>query len=161
MISLSFLAVHLEGFSAHAVVGLYMLAPLGQRSLMDRLKGRTILIVEDEALIALDVARSLEEVGCTVVGPVVTVSDAMEKLSSVAVDGVVLDVNLQGEKSIPIMDTLVRGGVPFMIVTGYAPESIPRRFHGKPFLGKPFSHMDLVVALDAALRATNQASDAP
>jgi len=118
---------------------------------MDRLRGRTILVVEDETLIALDVARSLEEVGCKVVGPVSTVAEALSKLESNLIDAVVLDVNLHGEKSIPIMETLQAGKVPFVIVTGYSRERLPARLQGTPYLGKPFSHMALVLTLDAAL----------
>ena len=120
---------------------------------MDRLRGRTILVVEDETLIALDVARSLEAVGCAVVGPVSTVADALSKLNSTAIDAAVLDVNLQAEKTIPVMDALIAGRVPFMIVTGYTRDTLPSRFQGTPYLGKPFSPMDLVLTLDGALRS--------
>lgn len=124
---------------------------------MDRLRGRAILVVEDETLIALDVARSLEEVGCTVVGPASTVLDAMNKLGSTAIDAAVLDVNLRAEKTVPVMDALIARGVPFIIVTGYARDTLPTRLQGKPYLAKPFGHMDLVLALDGALRSRGQA----
>lgn len=120
---------------------------------MDRLRGRAILIVEDEMLIAVDVARSLEEVGCTVIGPVSTVADAMLKLGSTAIDAAVLDVNLHAEKTIPVMDALIAGRVPFVIVTGYARDTLPARLQGSPYLGKPFGHLDLVLAIDGALRS--------
>jgi AmiR/NasT family two-component response regulator len=61
---------------------------------MDRLKGRSILVGEDETLIALDVARVLEEVGCIVIGPVSTVADAMSRIADAAIDAAVLDLNL-------------------------------------------------------------------
>lgn len=120
---------------------------------MDRLKGRSILVVEDETLIALDVARVLEEVGCIVVGPVSTVADAMSRIAGAAIDAAVLDVNLHAEKSLPIMDALVTANVPFVIVTGYARETLPVRFQSNPYLGKPFGRMDLVLALDSVLRS--------
>ena len=119
---------------------------------MDRLRGRTILVVEDETLIALDVVRILREVGCQVVGPVASVSDAMTTLDSATIEAAVLDVNLHAEKSLPVMDRLIGDGVPFVITTGYARETLPARFLDKPYLGKPFGHMDLVLALDGALR---------
>jgi len=119
---------------------------------MDRLKGRSILVVEDETLIALDVTRALEEAGCIVIGPVSTVVDAMSRIASVVIDAAVLDVNLHAEKSLPIMDTLVARNVPFVIVTGYARETLPVQFQGKPFLGKPFGVMALVLAVDGAIR---------
>jgi CheY-like chemotaxis protein len=125
---------------------------------MDRLKGRSILVVEDETLIALDVARVLEEVGCIVIGPVSTVADAMSRIADAAIDAAVLDVNLHAEKSLPIMDTLLTGNVPFVIVTGYARETLPPRFRDKPYLGKPFGHMDLVLALDGALRGMRKSA---
>ena len=91
---------------------------------MDRLKGRSILVVEDETLIALDVARVLEQVGCIVIGPVSTVADAMSRIAGAAIDAAVLDVNLHAEKSLPIMD-----------MTGYARETLPPRFRDKPTSG--------------------------
>jgi DNA-binding response OmpR family regulator len=120
---------------------------------MDRLKGRSILVVEDETLIAFDVARMLEEVGCRVVGPVSTVADAMSRIAGAVIDAAVLDVNLHAETSSPIMDVLVTSKVPFVIVTGHARETLPGRFQGKPYLGKPFGQMELVLALDAVLRS--------
>jgi len=120
---------------------------------MDRLRGRAILVIEDERLIALDVARSLEEVGCIVIGPVSTVADAMAKLRNTAIDAAVLDVNLQTEKSTPVMEALLARRVPFILVTGYARDALPEQFQDKPYLGKPFSHMDLVLTLDGALRS--------
>jgi CheY-like chemotaxis protein len=125
---------------------------------MDRLKGRSILVVEDETLIALDVSRVLEEVGCIVVGPVSTVADAMSRIAGAAIDAAVLDVNLHAEKSLPIMDALVTANVPFVIVTGYARETLPVRFQGNPYLGKPFGRMDLVLALDGVIRSIGKSA---
>ena len=127
-------------------------SPLVRWSSMDRLRGRAIIVVEDEPLIALDVARSLEALDCRVVGPVSTVADAMGRMSSTAIDAAVLDVNLGAEKTIEVMDTLIAGCVPFIIVTGYAHDTLPLRFQDRPYLGKPFSHKDLVLLLDGALR---------
>jgi CheY-like chemotaxis protein len=129
-----------------------------QASRMDRLKGRSILVVEDETLIALDLERVLKEAGCIVIGPVSTVPDAMSRIAGVAIDAAVLDVNIHAEKSLPIMDVLVAGNVPFVIVSGYARETLPVRFQGKPYLGKPFGYMDLVLALDSALRSMGKSA---
>jgi hypothetical protein len=53
----------------------------------------------------------------------------MGKLGGVStIDAAVLDVNLHAEKSLPVMDILVSGSVPFVIVTGYARETLPARF---------------------------------
>jgi DNA-binding NtrC family response regulator len=123
---------------------------------MDRLKGRSILVVEDETSIALDVTRILKEVGCAVIGPVSTVTDAMSRIAGAPIDAAVLDVNLHRDDSLSIMDRLENGRVPFVIVTGYGRETLPVRFQKKPFLGKPFGHMDLVLALDGALRSAGK-----
>jgi two-component SAPR family response regulator len=120
---------------------------------MDRLKGRSILVGEDETLIALDVSRMLYEVGCIVVGPVSSVADAMTTIERGSIDAAVLDVNLHADKSLSVMDMLENGKVPFVIVTGYSRETLPVRFQKKPYLGKPFSHLDLVLAVDEALRS--------
>jgi len=105
---------------------------------MDRLNARSILVVEDEALIALDVAPCVEDVGCSVIRPVMTVADAMLRIEATSPDAV-LDVSLHAKKSLGIMDALEDERVPFVILTGYCNPPAPTRFRkgqsGNPAVG--------------------------
>ena len=65
-----------------------------------------VLVVEDEPLIAFDVADHLRDAGFQVVGPVASVSAALKLLESVGCDLAVLDVNLGRETAAPIADAL-------------------------------------------------------
>jgi ActR/RegA family two-component response regulator len=64
---------------------------------MSALKGRHILVVEDEALIALDLQRLLDQSGAMVIGPAVSVSQALEVIHENHIDFALLDVKLGDE----------------------------------------------------------------
>ena len=93
------------------------------------MSGRKVLLVEDEYFIAEDMARMFEARGILVVGPVASVDAALDIIDETDVlDGVVLDVNLQGEMAYPVADVLVTRGVPFVFATGYDEVSVPDRY---------------------------------
>lgn len=101
------------------------------------ISGNRVLIVEDEALVAMVVSESLTTLGCSVVGPFSRCSDAMLAVDADAVDAAILDVNLDGEMVYPLAAMLEDRGVPFIFVTGYGVESIDRRFTHIPVIQKP------------------------
>jgi len=91
--------------------------------------GRRILIVEDEYLIACEIADALVEAGAFVVGPVARIDDALKLLETGSpLDGAVLDIHLQGDTSFPLADALAAQGVPVVFATGYGSEGIPERY---------------------------------
>lgn len=77
-----------------------------------------VMLVEDEALLALDLSLTLEDEGANVVGPFATVDSAMSACDSV--DLAVLDVDLCGSKVFPVADRLQAVGKPFLFHTGRA-----------------------------------------
>jgi PAS domain S-box-containing protein len=101
------------------------------------LAGNQILVVEDEALVAMALRESLTELGYSVVGPFSRMSEAILALRNARVDAAVLDVNLGGEVVYPLADVLAADRVPFIFVTGYGPDEIERRFASVPVLQKP------------------------
>ena len=112
---------------------------------MDRLDkaftGLRILVVEDNFLAAEVVRDMLESNGCTVVGPVGRIADGLRLAEQEALDGAVLDVNLNGDWCFPIAEALRRRDVPFIFLTGYDDAAIipvelqPARRLSKPVLG--------------------------
>jgi DNA-binding response OmpR family regulator len=102
------------------------------------LHGMRILVVEDEAYLAADLAESLRVRGATVIGPAATLAQAYRAIETHWIDRAVLDLNLDGEMSYPIADRLEAAGIPYVIATGYAADALPERFRGKPRLEKPY-----------------------
>jgi CheY-like chemotaxis protein len=114
---------------------------------MSKLAGRRILIVEDEALVAMLVEDALLDAGAEVVGPVATVAEAMSLLDTAAPDAAVLDLNLAGETSTPVADVLASRGVPFVVATGYGAEGLPPGHASVPVLAKPYDPDELTSTL--------------
>jgi DNA-binding response OmpR family regulator len=107
------------------------------------LAGRRILVVEDQAILAAEVEMLLEQLGCEVVGPAATLSQALELARGEPLDGAILDINLHGEAVYPVADLLRSRQIPFLLATGYSAENLPDRFVDCPILEKPFVFEEL------------------
>ena len=104
----------------------------------DALKGRRLLVVEDEYLIAADLADVLTGQGANVIGPAGSIKDALDMLATERqIDGAILDINVRGERVYPVADALRARGVPFVFATGYDSWVIPDAFANVPRLEKP------------------------
>jgi PAS domain S-box-containing protein len=99
--------------------------------------GRSIMLVEDEAIVALAMNDSLTNLGFSVIGPFSRVSDAFRALQDNRVDAAILDVNLDGEMVYSLAEMLTARNIPFVFATGYGAECIDRRFEHIPVLQKP------------------------
>ncbi|MEO8927692.1 MAG: response regulator [Caulobacteraceae bacterium] len=118
----------------------------------DALKGRRVLVVEDEMMIAMLVEDMLADLGCAVVGPVHTVDAALALTTrSEAIDAALLDVNLAGQPVFPVADALRAMGAPVIFTTGYGAGGLREADAGAPVLQKPFRAADLARALVVAL----------
>jgi CheY-like chemotaxis protein len=114
--------------------------------------GLRVLVVEDEAFIAMEVEDMLLELGCEVVATASTVDRALAHVRRGGIDGALLDFNLHGDSVLPVAEELAEAAVPFILVTGY-----PRRESDPPLLrearrvGKPFSLSGLSAAIGETL----------
>jgi DNA-binding response OmpR family regulator len=117
-----------------------------------RKKQEAILLVEDELMIAEDLAEALSDAGYEVVGPVGHVAQAVTTARSTDVDAAILDVNLHGEQVFPVADTLRERNIPFVFVTGYTALSMPDRFGKHQTLRKPVKYNELWTALSRLKR---------
>jgi CheY-like chemotaxis protein len=110
--------------------------------------GRNVLVVEDEFLIADEIALAFARFGVKVVGPVPTLERALSVIAGTEhLDGAVLDINLRGEMVYPAADALVARGVPFVFATGYDQSVIPKRYQHVPWCEKPLIAEKVVQAL--------------
>lgn len=78
----------------------------------------SVLVVEDEPFIALDLALAVEEAGGVVIGPAASVKDALSLLETSPVSGAILDVNLVDRDISPVVYWLVQRGIPLVLQTG-------------------------------------------
>lgn len=111
------------------------------------LHGKKVLIVEDEALIAMLFEDILEDTACQIVGPAMNVRQAMELAGAAEIDIAVLDVNLNGESSFPVAVLLQSRGVPLVFSSGYGSQGLPPEWQDRPTLPKPFTSDEVVDTL--------------
>jgi DNA-binding NtrC family response regulator len=108
-----------------------------------------ILVVEDEYLIAQDMAHEIREMGGEVIGPVPNVDRAMDAIEAeTGISAALLDINLGGESVYPIADALVARGVPVIFATGYDDDAIPARYGHLDRCQKPVTRNMLRASLD-------------
>jgi light-regulated signal transduction histidine kinase (bacteriophytochrome)/CheY-like chemotaxis protein len=115
------------------------------------LSGLSVLLVEDQALIAMDTEELLHGLGAETVYVAANVEAALGILSTSCVAAAVLDFNLGSETSEPIADELGVQAVSFVFATGYRDgASIPERFSHVPIVRKPVAESSLASALGSA-----------
>lgn len=116
---------------------------------LKQLSGRSILIVEDESLIALLLLDALEEAGASVVGPCYTLAECIRFAKHEHIDAAVLDVDLAGEDVFPAADELRSRGIPFLFHTGHAYRSeLQSRYGGVTVCRKPTAMTSVVDLLE-------------
>ncbi|SMH37985.1 response regulator [Azospirillum agricola] len=110
-----------------------------------------VLLVEDEALVAMAVGAMLEDLGFEVVGPAATLADALAMAGGEPLDAALLDVSLRGVLSYPVADVLAAHGVPVAFATGYGAGSHPEPYTAAPTLGKPYGVEQLAQLMSSLL----------
>jgi len=108
---------------------------------------RSVLLVEDQAIVASDLQRFLDGTGYHVVGPVGSPDEALSKIASGNLDGAVLDVKLLGDASPHISDALKAANVPHIFINGWADGRIPEQCRDRPLLNNPYDYCSLLAAL--------------
>lgn len=111
----------------------------------------TILLLEDDLLLAMDMEDHLLQTGHRIVGPFGRIADAMDAIPRNELAGAIVDLNLHGELSFPVIKMLQDHAVPVIVCSGYAdlPE-VKERLKGLPMLPKPWN----VQKLDSLMAET-------
>jgi len=105
--------------------------------------GSRILLVEDEALVAMMIQDFLTECGHSVIGPISRASEALLAAKAGEFDSAILDINLGDGMAYPVADILSARGAPFVFVTGYEADTVDDRFGDVPVLQKPIERQTL------------------
>ncbi len=122
----------------------------------DCANGKRVLVVEDEPMIRLLLDDMLNDLGYSMAAEAGRLDEALVAANAGEFDLAILDVNLNGEPVTPVVEVLVKRGVPFVFVSGYARRGIPEEHSKIPLLQKPFQADGLARALAAvAARAAN------
>jgi CheY-like chemotaxis protein len=110
---------------------------------METLRGRRVLIVEDEYFIAQDLVQALEELGAVVIGPVGNPDDALAAIDPIRCDAAILDLNMMGQVDFRVADELQRRRLPFVFATGYDAGIIPPHHQSVERFEKPYDAVDI------------------
>jgi DNA-binding NtrC family response regulator len=121
---------------------------------MPSTKPASVLIVEDEWLIAESLQETLENAGFLILGPVGRVSDALKLIETNGLRAAVLDVSLRGENSFPIARALAERLIPFAFMTGYVSKDILDSFRDRPILNKPVDEDRLIACVTELVNAS-------
>lgn len=111
------------------------------------LAGKRVLIIEDEPLVALELATILGDAGMSVAGLAATPDEAMAAIAGTVADAVLLDGNLQGALVDDVAAALVARNIPFLFVSGYGREHLPIGLDSVMVIEKPFDPRTLLAAL--------------
>ncbi len=121
---------------------------------MDQVPHRSILVVEDDPLLAMDLEWTLKQAGFAVIGPAITTTEAFDLLRAHSPDLIILDLNLGGEMAFPVADHLANTGIPFLILSGHSRRMMPAQHRNWPFVQKPYVAATLLRKVRAMLNAT-------
>jgi two-component SAPR family response regulator len=102
-----------------------------------------VLIVEDEALLAMHITDVLAQMDCNVVGPAMSIVTALPAAQHEQLDAALLNVSLSDQSIQPIADVLERRGIPFAFVTAFSREKLPAAHRDRPLVVKPFDENQL------------------
>ena len=104
---------------------------------------KRILIVEDESLVAMMIEDMVIELGHTVAGVAARLREGLQMAEQGEIDFAILDVSLNGERSLPIAEALDARGVPYVFATGYGARGVDGAQRQALTLSKPFGIEDL------------------
>jgi len=130
--------------------------PIGMRfsppslATLDLPQGK-VLVVVDDAVVALDLQRLLHDAGYRVVGPATTVGEIQRMIQRGDVDCAILDLDVDRRAPLPLADLLAFADVPFVYLTTGVLGTIPSRHRQRPVVEKPFTPKIVLKAVEKAM----------
>ena len=112
---------------------------------------RSILIVEDEPLIAMMLEDFLESLGHRIAASCDNVREALAAVDRGGFELAILDVNLKGENVWPVAARLRQDGVPFVLASGGHVDPPPSEFASVPLIEKPYTIDRVTPAIEEAM----------
>jgi CheY-like chemotaxis protein len=112
---------------------------------------RSVLIVEDDALLGMAIGMCVTDAGYQVAALARSVDAALAAIKQETVDAALLDINLQGELVYPVANVLAERGVPFVFVTAHQSRDLPEQHRDRPIVPKPYYDAAIAAALESVL----------
>lgn len=110
-----------------------------ERPVFDR-----VLLVEDNPVIAMNTEALLQELGIDRVMVAQNLPKALDLIGAHRFDLAILDLDLDGESSLPAAEQLLQAKVPIIFSTGYGELSgLPEHYADVPLLKKPYTFVEL------------------
>jgi light-regulated signal transduction histidine kinase (bacteriophytochrome) len=119
------------------------------------LEGMRVMIVEDQALLAMDLEAALSQSGIVIACLCATAAQALKALEGAEIDAAILDFHLDGETSLAVAEALQNRRIPFVFVTGHADGADPAiltRLAGTAIAQKPYDIDRIMAALREVLQ---------
>jgi light-regulated signal transduction histidine kinase (bacteriophytochrome)/CheY-like chemotaxis protein len=117
------------------------------------IEDRTVLLVEDSLIIALDAEDILKRLGARHVATAGTVQQALEVIDTAAPTLAILDINLGDHTSFAIADRLLELDIPFLFATGYGEQAqLPEDHKARTVVQKPYTLENVARALPELIR---------
>jgi CheY-like chemotaxis protein len=112
----------------------------------------SVFVVEDEALVALNLEDMLVDLGFRIEASAMRLEQALDIVDSgCAADVAILDVNLAGKPVFPVAERLAATGIPIVFATGYGRSGLPERWQSNQVLQKPYTMEQIAGCLNAAV----------
>jgi DNA-binding response OmpR family regulator len=116
--------------------------------MQDMTNKNTILIVEDDPFIAMDLEDAFDARGFKVIGPVADVTTGLKVLKETSPDIAMLDYNLGSETSIEIARALSRDNIPYLFLTGQIESVVTDHdLPPRPVMMKPYVPEQLIAVV--------------
>ncbi len=119
-------------------------------------RGR-VLVVERNAVLALDIQRTLRDAGFRVIGPAASLTDIQRLLDHGAIDAAIVDLDVDRGTPLPVADLLAFADIPFVFLAADGRPDVPQRHSRRPVVQKPFLAADLVAAVEKVLARREKA----
>ncbi len=119
----------------------------------------TVFVVEDEALVAMNLEDMLMDLGCSIAATAMRIEQAEQLVAGgLECDAAILDVNLGGDMIFPLAERLREMGVPMVFATGYGQDGLPEEWRDRPVLQKPYTEEQVAESLRWAVGGNAEAA---
>jgi DNA-binding NarL/FixJ family response regulator len=113
-----------------------------------------VLLVEDEALIAIYLEDLMKELGIRFLGPIATMAEALRQAQTAQIDAAILNWILEGQPAYAIAEALDNRHIPFGFASGVLRGAIDTKWADRPFITKPYTIEGLRELLNTLLSKT-------
>lgn len=111
-----------------------------------------ILLVEDNFIIAEGLRVIVENAGMEVMGPALSLPQALELIEELpSLEAAIVDLNLNGEASLPVLDVLMARAVPVLLMTGYDISVLPMPYRTLANCEKPVCPVEIIEQVRALI----------